>query len=179
MSDRGKLLVKWARDALREKLGGARASRPSGSWSDDLGATFVTLRWHDDRRLQGCIGSIEPRRNIVDDVAENAIAAGTLDPRTDPIALADVDALDVELSILSPLEPTTIEEIREGTDGVVFTWASGRRATLLPSMWDRLPTTAEFMAALEQKARFPLGRTRNDVRLFRYTVEKHVDEAKS
>lgn len=176
MNDRGKTLVKWARASLRESLGGAPASRPSGTWCDDQGATFVTLRWHDDHRLQGCIGSIEPRRNIVDDVAENAIAAGTLDPRTVPISLEHVGALDVELSILSALEPTTLEEIVPGKHGVVFTWP-GRRATLLPSMWDRLPTTTAFMDALEKKAGFPKGRSRNDVRLFRYTVEKHVDEA--
>jgi AmmeMemoRadiSam system protein A len=177
--DRGKTLVRWARASLCEKLGGARAARPDAPWSNDLGATFVTLRWHSDHRLQGCIGSIEPRRNIVDDVAQNAIAAGTADPRTDPlVSVADVGSIDVELSILSTLEPTTLGEIREGTDGVVFTWG-GRRATLLPSMWDRLGTTAEFMAALEKKAGFPSGRARSDVRLFRYTVEKHVDEGES
>ncbi|HEY8078249.1 MAG TPA: AmmeMemoRadiSam system protein A, partial [Labilithrix sp.] len=154
-------------------LGGARAERPSASWCDDRGASFVTLRWKDDSSLQGCIGSLEPRRALVDDVGENAVAAATLDPRSDPIALADVDALDVEISELSPLEPTTASDIQPGVHGVVFDWGE-RRATLLPSMWDRLPTVAEFMAALEKKARFPTGRSRDDVRLLRYTVKKYV-----
>jgi hypothetical protein len=46
-------------------------------------------------------------------------------------------------------------------------------------MWDRLPTVPEFMAALEKKAGFPTGRSRDDIRLLRYTVVKHVDRALS
>jgi hypothetical protein len=44
-------------------------------------------------------------------------------------------------------------------------------------MWDRLPSVAEFMAALEKKAGLPHGRGRDGVRLLRYTVDKHVARA--
>lgn len=175
MKERGKILVKWAREKLREALGGPQATRPTGAWCDEPGATFVTLRWKSGD-LQGCIGSLEPERPIVDDVAHNAIAAGTRDPRTTPCKLADVDHLDVELSILSPLEPIASEaDIRVGVDGIVLVHEF-RRATFLPVMWERLPDVKTFMAELRRKAGLPRDFA-GQVQLMRYTVDKFEDRA--
>jgi AmmeMemoRadiSam system protein A len=173
--ERGPLLVRYARARLREALGGPAATRPSAAWCDEPGATFVTLRWKTGE-LQGCIGSLEADRKIVDDVAHNAVAAGTRDPRTKPCVLADVDRLDVELSILSPLEPLEGEAaIRIGIDGVVLIHA-GRRATFLPVMWERLRDLRTFMAELRHKCGLPRDFA-GHVSLMRYTVEKHTDLA--
>jgi AmmeMemoRadiSam system protein A len=171
----GPELVRFARAHLTEKLGGPKATRPTGDWCRELGATFVTLRWRSGD-LQGCIGTLEADRTIVDDVAHNAFAAGTRDPRTRPCRLVDLQHLHVELSILSPLESIGSEaDIRIGTDGIVL-HAGGRRATFLPVMWERLPTTDVFMAELRNKA----GLSRSyagDARLERYTVDKFEDPA--
>ncbi len=86
--ERGELLVGWARARLAQKLGGSVAERPSATWCAEPGATFVTLHWPDGR-LQGCIGSIEPRCAIVDDVEHNVIAAACYDPRARPVVLGD------------------------------------------------------------------------------------------
>ena len=102
MTEHGPTLVRYARERLREALGGPRATPPDGAWCKAQGASFVTLRWPNGQ-LQGCIGSLEAHRCIVDDVGSNAVAAGTRDPRTEPCKLADVDQLDVVLSILTPL----------------------------------------------------------------------------
>lgn len=175
MSERGNLLVKWARARLREALGGPVAPRPSGDWCDEPGATFVTLRWKSGD-LQGCIGTLEADRPIVEDVAHNAIAAGTRDPRTKPCKLADVDQLDVELSILSPLETIESEaDIRIGIDGIVLLHEQ-RRATFLPIMWTRLPTVKIFMAELRHKAGLPRD-FGGEVQLMRYTVLHFEDKA--
>jgi uncharacterized protein len=172
---RGEVLVKWARAKLREALGGPPAPRPDAPWSSEPGATFVTLRWKDGN-LQGCIGSLERERPIVEDVGHNAIAAGTRDPRTRPVVLADLDRLDVELSILSPLEPIASEEaIRVGIDGIVLV-AGGRRATFLPVMWTRLPDVKTFLGELRRKAGLPRDFD-GDVQLLRYTVEHYEDPA--
>ncbi len=171
----GELLVKYARESLRAALGGPTAAKPSGAWCDEPAATFVTLRWKSGD-LQGCIGSLEPDRPIVEDVAHNAIAAGTRDPRTTPCKLADVDHLHVELSILSPLELIASEDdIRIGTDGVVLVHEF-RRATFLPVMWERLRDKRTFMGELRRKA----GLRRDfagEVQLMRYTVDKFEDKA--
>jgi AmmeMemoRadiSam system protein A len=171
----GDELVKFARASLRAYLGGPAATRPTGTWIDEPGATFVTLRWKSGD-LQGCIGSLEPDRTILDDVASNAVAAGTRDPRTKPCVLADLDRLHVELSILSPLEPIASEaDIRVGVDGIVLIYEF-RRATFLPVMWERLPDKKTFMSELRRKAGLPrdfAGR----VQLMRYTVDHFEDRA--
>ena len=175
MSEQGRILVRYAREKLREHLGGPVAIKHEGAWCEEIRDTFVTLRWPNGQ-LQGCIGTLEADRKLVDDVASNAIAAGTRDPRTRPCVLIDVDKLDVELSILSALEPIGGEaEIRVGTDGIVL-FAAGRRATFLPVMWERLRDVPTFMAELKHKAGLP--RTYDgDVKLMRYTVAKHTDPA--
>jgi AmmeMemoRadiSam system protein A len=178
--ERGEVLVRWARARLAQKLGGPVAERPIAAWSNEPGATFVTLHWPDGR-LQGCIGSIEPRCAIVDDVEHNVIAAACYDPRARPVALGDVARLDIELSILSSLEPIKFEDeasalaaIRPGIDGVVIGW-QGERATFLPSMWSRLPDVSEFMHGLKAKAGLPTTFWRADMKLWRYAVDKYVD----
>jgi AmmeMemoRadiSam system protein A len=175
MSEEGRILVRYARAKLREHLGGPSATKPTGAWCETPGATFITLRWPNGR-LQGCIGTLEADRMLVDDVASNAIAAGTRDPRMRACVLGDVDKLDVELSILSPLERIGGEaEIRIGTDGIVL-FAGGRRATFLPVMWERLRDIPTFIAELKHKAGLPRDYP-GEVQLMRYTVVKHTDLA--
>jgi AmmeMemoRadiSam system protein A len=175
LDEYGPELVRYARAHLREALGGMKATRPTGEWCKEHAATFVTLRWKRGD-LQGCIGTLEADRSIVDDVAYNAVAAGTRDPRTQPCVLADVDQLDVELSILSPLEAIGSEaDIRVGTDGIVLLHR-GRRATFLPVMWERLVTKDIFMGELRRKAGLPRDFT-GEVQLLRYTASKFEDPA--
>jgi AmmeMemoRadiSam system protein A len=151
------------------------ATRPTGEWCARIAATFVTLRWTGGE-LQGCIGTLEADRAIVDDVAYNAVAAGTRDPRMRPCALGDLDRINVELSILSPLEPIASErDIRTGTDGIVLLH-QGRRATFLPVMWERLPTKDRFMSELRNKAGLPRDFV-GEVQLLRYTASKFEDPA--
>jgi AmmeMemoRadiSam system protein A len=172
---RGDELVRYARESLRAALGGPAAAQPSGAWCTQPGATFVTLRWRSGD-LQGCIGTLQAERSIVDDVAHNAVAAGTRDPRTKPCTLADVDNLHVELSILSPLERIGSEaDIRVGVDGIVLV-CEFRRATFLPVMWERLRDTQTFMGELRRKAGLPRDFA-GDVQLMRYTVDHFEDRA--
>lgn len=173
----GPELVKFARAHLTQSLGGARATRPTGDWCSMPGATFVTLRWKHDGDLQGCIGTLEPRFAIVEDVAHNAVAAGTRDPRTQPCTLDDVDNLHVELSILSSLERIASEDdIRVGVDGILMTYRH-HRATFLPVMWERLSTRDFFMSELRRKAGLPRDFKSADIVLERYTAAKFEDLA--
>ncbi|HUJ24534.1 MAG TPA: AmmeMemoRadiSam system protein A [Myxococcales bacterium] len=181
----GAELARWGRARLCQELGGPLAVPPSGAWCEVPGATFVTLRWTNGM-LQGCRGTLVPLRPIVADVGENAVASALDDPRSSPVRrLADVDRLDLELSILSPQEPIAfgstereaLSALRPGVDGIVFEWR-GRRATFLPSMWQQLPDPRRFMAELKMKAGFDAGFWDPAVRLFRYEADKHSDPAK-
>ena len=72
---RGETLVQWARARIRQALGGPIAIAPEAPWASEIVATFVTLRWRDGE-LQGCIGTLEPEREILADVAHNAFDRG-------------------------------------------------------------------------------------------------------
>jgi AmmeMemoRadiSam system protein A len=181
--EQGAALAAWARASLGQALGGELALRPHGHFCDENGASFVTLRWADGGELQGCIGTLEAHRPLADDVAHNALAAGLQDPRGAALSLSDVRELDVELSVLSPLEPMgvmtedeALRAIRPGVDGIVLHMA-GRRATFLPSMWPALPTAEVFLRALKEKAGLPADAWAPGTRLDRYVVEKFVDPA--
>jgi len=176
VTERGRALVKFARARVRQELGGPIAVPPDAPWSQEPCGTFVTLRWRDGD-LQGCIGNLDADRAIVLDVAHNAVAAAVRDPRGRRLALADLEELDVELSILSALEPIGDEsEIRVGHDGVVLLYR-GRRATFLPVMWQVLPDRETFMRELERKAGLPAVIEGRELQLLRYTAEHHRDPA--
>ncbi|MGE5183062.1 MAG: AmmeMemoRadiSam system protein A [Acidobacteriota bacterium] len=183
MKARGPALASWARAYLRERLGGPRALRLEAEWASEPAATFVTLRWHADGELQGCIGSLNAARSIADDVASHVVSAALHDPRAADLSLAQVDDLDLEISLLSPLEPiaftdeaSALAAIRVGVDGILLV-ASGRRATLLPVMWEHLPDVAQFIGALKHKAGLPRGFWSPNVQLWRYTTDRYVDPA--
>ena len=172
-------LARFARARIAEELGGEPASRDELDVScNQWGASFVTLRW-DDGRLQGCIGSLEPRRSLVDDVAQNALAAAFADPRAEPLGPSDLAHLEIEVSVLSPLERIAFDgteagaraALRVGTDGVVLVHG-GRRGTFLPQMWEQLETPEIFLDELKRKARLPASFWAPDVELQRYTVAK-------
>jgi AmmeMemoRadiSam system protein A len=177
----GRALARYARAAICAGLGGSAAVPPRGDVFDAPGASFVTLRWADE--LQGCMGVIEARRGLADDVRQHALAAALDDPRARPLGLAEVDQLDVEVSLLSPLERVPCTDaasaaaaLRPGVDGVVFS-AGGRRSTYLPQVWDDLPDAREFLRKLRGKAGLPADYWSADVVLQRYTVQKWSDPA--
>lgn len=182
IDERGPALVRWARSRMCEVLGGALATPPDAPWCGELAATFVTLRWRRNGELQGCIGTITPARRIVDDVASNALAA-MRDSRGVALVLADLDELDISVSILSPLEEVAraseaemIVAIRIGVDGGVL--EDGEyRGVLLPSVWDSLRSHDMFLKVLKRKAGLPPEFWRDTTRLFKFSVERHVDPA--
>lgn len=173
-------LARWARARLRQELGGPTATPPAGAWTEAPGATFVSLHWPHGE-LQGCIGTLEARRPIVVDVAANALAAGLDDPRGARLELADVDHLEIEVSVLSPLtrvpvasEAEARQAIRPGVDGLLLKHR-GQRGTLLPTVWSQLPEPAAFLAMLRRKAGLPADFWSPDLELWRYTTEVATD----
>ena len=176
----GAVLVDIAIEAIREQLGLARAAERSDPWLQQPAATFVTLR--EDGELRGCIGSIDARRPLGQDVAHNARAAASKDPRFAPVGRDEVDALDVEVSLLSAREPfaaaseaDALAQLRPGIDGVYLEYG-GASATFLPQVWESLPDPLVFLGELRRKAGLSARFWHPDVKLSRYTVEKFRDE---
>jgi AmmeMemoRadiSam system protein A len=179
----GLALVRYAREAIKETLGGPAAARPRGGALEQPAATFVTLHWNG--QLQGCMGVVEARRPLADDVRDHALAAALDDPRALPLTLEQVDEIDVEVSLLSPLErmsagdPATVAAaLRPGIDGVVFCVGS-RRSTYLPQVWEDVPEPLDFLRKLRCKAGFAADFWSGDVIIYRYQVRKWSDQAKA
>jgi len=80
---------------------------------------FVTLKNHG--RLRGCIGQFTSENPLIELIAEMAKASATSDPRffADPITADELEQLDVEISVLSPLKHTDDPlSLRLGIDGI-------------------------------------------------------------
>ena len=122
-----------------EELAMQREFEPGPALTGHRGA-FVTLT--QGGNLRGCIGTIEGVCPLVEAVLRNARAAACEDPRFAPVAPGEVDALDLEISALTPLRPVAEpEEIEVGRHGVVLECGQ-RRAVFLPQVateqgWDR------------------------------------------
>lgn len=178
---RGSTLIGLARGAIGEAFGEANALAPKAAWLDEawldeIRATFVTLRQGD--ALRGCIGTIEARRRLRDDIAANARAAAFSDPRFAPLAAGEWPATRVEVSLLSPVEPVAFADedalfaqLRPGIDGIVLS-AGNRRATFLPQVWEDLPELPAFFAQLKQKAGLAADYPIMRCTVQRYTVRK-------
>ena len=103
---------------------------------------FVTLK--NGGRLRGCIGTFQPQRPLGEQIVEMGAAAAR-DPRfvTDPIQPSELGQLSIEVSVLSPLEPTDKpEELQIGTHGIYI--VRGMRAgCFLPEVASEMGWDAE------------------------------------
>jgi AmmeMemoRadiSam system protein A len=174
------VLTRYARACIREALGGPPAPAPRGGVYDEPGAAFVSLHAPGDR-LQGCIGTLKPHRSLAEDVAANARAAAFDDPRARRLHLEEVDALEVEVAVLGPLEPVPAADeaeacaaLRPGVDGVLLAW-EGKRATFIPQMWRYFTDARALLAELKQKAGLPSDFWAPDMEVWRYQATVAVD----
>jgi len=171
-------LLELARAALRAAFDGRTLRLDPATLPALLaapGAAFVTLERQGE--LRGCIGSLERRRPLAEDVCENACAAAFRDPRFAPLARPELADLDLHLSILGPLEPLpaaseaeALAALAPGVDGLVLE-EGFHRATFLPAVWEKLPEPRQFLAHLKRKAGLPADHWSRALRLWRYRVD--------
>jgi len=79
---------------------------------------FVTL--HEAGELRGCIGNMVGLGPLYQTVAGMAIEAATGDPRFQRLSTAEIDKIDIEISVLSPLQKVkSVDEIKIPGHGVI------------------------------------------------------------
>ncbi len=126
----------------------------SGERLKKPGAAFVTIR--KGTQLRGCIGYTEALYPLYKTVVECAVASASEDPRFPPLSGDEVDDVEIEISVLTPLkEVKELSEIEVGKHGLMVTKGS-HRGLLLPQVateygWD-LPT---FLSHTCMKAGLP------------------------
>jgi AmmeMemoRadiSam system protein B/AmmeMemoRadiSam system protein A len=116
---------------------------------------FVTLKTRNGT-LRGCIGHIVAEKPLFLVVRDMAIAAATQDYRFPPVTSSEIDDIEIEISVLTPMQRVNnVDEIKVGRDGLLIKrgYMSG---LLLPQVpveqgWDR----ATFLEHTCYKAGLP------------------------
>ncbi len=126
-------ILKFARQVVVEAvtLGRLPEHVPTEGIFAEHRGVFVTLR--NNGRLRGCIGVVEADTTLGDSVARCAAGAALQDPRFAPMRVADLNHLQIEISLLSPPEPISINAIEIGRHGLIVSSAD-RRGLLLPQV---------------------------------------------
>ena len=130
-------LLKLARKTIYELLYNDKFENISGdAFADNIFKTkcgaFVTL--HKKESLRGCIGYVEGVKPIPDTVIDMAKASAFRDPRFMPLTKSEYGEIDIEISVLSPIEKVRgVSEIVIGRDGIIISKGS-RSGLLLPQV---------------------------------------------
>ncbi len=140
-TEKHKLLV-IARESIVNQIRGNQVPKfdvPEDNLKAKRGC-FVTIKI--EKKLRGCLGQFTSDKPLYHLVREMAIAAATRDPRFYPLRSDDLDNVDLEISVLSPLKKIDcIEEIEVGKHGL-YIEKNFYRGVLLPQVaveygWDR------------------------------------------
>lgn len=122
--------------------------------------------------LRGCIGHVEADDQLGRVVARCAVAACSTDPRFPPVAPSELEELEIELSLLGPLESIDRADLIEiGRHGLVIEQGR-RRGLLLPQVavewgWDR----EAFLAHTCLKAGLPRDAWTKGAQIWRFEAE--------
>jgi AmmeMemoRadiSam system protein A len=131
---------------------------------------FVTL--HCRGRLRGCIGYVFPLYSLLQTIIDCSISAAVEDPRFEPVTPQELREIDVEISVLTPLEEVTdLESILVGRDGLMIS-QHGFRGLLLPQVatqygWDR----ERFLAETCRKAGLPADAWKKGARIEKFSAQ--------
>ena len=142
-----RLLKEIALKSIRDSLDGKRIEKadPSilalhSSLKQKCGA-FVSL--HKQGRLRGCIGHFGENVPLHEIVAEMARAAAFEDPRFSPVQREELDDIDIEISVLTPMRRIqSLDEFQLHRHGI-YIRKGYRSGTFLPQVADEVNWTKE------------------------------------
>ncbi|ABM62636.1 AmmeMemoRadiSam system protein A [Halorhodospira halophila] len=143
------------------------------------GAAFVSL--HHDDGLRGCMGTLLPKRPLVNSVMDSALDAAFNDPRFEAVGRDELNALTVKVAVLGPARPLEVSdeqqllaELVPGEDGLIL-HDGLRRATFLPAVWEALPEPQDFLIQLKLKAGLPPDHWSENIQFARYRSVTFTD----
>ena len=131
---------------------------------------FVSLKV--DRQLRGCIGTFDPlHRTLEEEVAENAVAAATRDPRFDPLRAEEMAGLQLSIDLLGAQQAVgSRTELDPAQYGLVVQ-AGKRLGVLLPDL-PGVTTVEQQERICREKAGIE---SHEAVELFRFTVQRILE----
>lgn len=118
------LFIKLARNEIEKHLGINETQiseddlKPYPIFFEQKYGSFVTL--HINENLRGCIGYIQPITILHRQIRLCAKAAAFEDPRFYPLTGEEYPFIEIEISLLSPIEKVeSLDEIQVGRDGLI------------------------------------------------------------
>jgi AmmeMemoRadiSam system protein A len=168
-------LLDYARGVIRARLTGTSAPAALDDPAFRLQAgCFVTLHSLDGHRLRGCIGRLTAEAPLIETLREMA-EASLEDSRFagNPVTAAEFPELELEITVLSPLEPARdlldFDLLQHG----LYLQCDGRGGCFLPqvareTLWDK-PTLLGHLCADKMGLR-PTAWRSPAARLFRFTT---------
>jgi AmmeMemoRadiSam system protein A/AmmeMemoRadiSam system protein B len=134
---------------------------------------FVTLK--KEGQLRGCIGAIQATQPLYRAVIDNAVNAALHDSRFRPVQQDELEGMEVEVSVLSPLSPIESREQYDVAEHGIVLAKGGRRAVYLPKVASEQGwTKEEALTHLAEKARLPSDAWREGARLWIFTAQVHA-----
>jgi AmmeMemoRadiSam system protein A len=164
-------LIHIARAAVTAEVTGQLLDTPAADLPGASGA-FVTLKYAG--RLRGCLGTLECRRPLAEEVAQCAANAARNDPRFAPVDPSELPHLAIEVSVLGPLEridPRDPDAIIVGRHGLLVEQGK-RRGLLLPQVAPEWGWTRDqFLAHTCRKAGLPADAWQRGATVYRFEAE--------
>ena len=140
-----RMLKNIALTSIKDSLEGKRIAQPTlnsklSTLNSKCGA-FVSL--HKQGRLRGCIGHFGEDVPLHEIVAEMARAAAFEDPRFMPVTRDELDDIDIEISVLTPMRRIqNLDEFELHRHGI-YIRKGYRSGTFLPQVADEVNWTKE------------------------------------
>ena len=135
---------------------------------ENRAGVFVSLKKHGE--LRGCIGTISPTTNsIAQEIVQNAVSAGTGDPRFYPVDREELVELQYSVDVLrspEPIEDTSQLDVKRY--GVIV--RSGYKSGLLLPNLEGVDTVEEQLDIVLQKAGISKG---ENYKMERFEVIRH------
>ena len=133
------LLLSLARNSIKEKIIGTEDDEPTLARIPDKykkpQGVFVSI--YVDKELRGCIGRIESDEPLYKTIEQTAVSAATHDTRFMPVRPEELEKMEIEISILTPLKKIdSIDEIIPGKHGILIR-KDFRSGTFLPQVATR------------------------------------------
>lgn len=170
--DQKKGLLRIARASLVAHLSGERPAPFAVDDFPDASGVFVTLKKRG--ALRGCLGVLELRVGLADEVARCARDAASVDPRFPPVGRDELVETALEISVLGglePIDPFSPADVEIGRHGLVVEQGH-RRGLLLPQVAVEWGWTREqFLAQTCRKAGLSPDAWRNGARVFRFDAD--------
>ena len=164
--------VRLARGSLEKYVSEGRLMRIPDGLSEELmsrrAGAFVSI--HKNGSLRGCIGTIYPVcLSLAQEIIDNAVSAGTRDPRFPPIKKDELPELEYSVDVLGDPEdidgPSQLDVRRYG----VIVTQGYRRGLLLPNL-EGVDTVEDQIRIARQKAGIKEG---EEIKLQRFEVTRH------